>query len=180
MLPAMKHSSSGASARQRTTSGAASAAMPSVNPKLTTLLPTALPSASAWLPVQIARALTASSGSDVPKATSNRPATKGEAPMRCASPDAPLTIESPPNASRIRPSTKKAKASSIAASPQVGLDDSMPDWRAEGAALDLGSTQRTSAQISIPGGRRPWMAAVFRRRQDADSENPCEPLKLAS
>src|SRR3546814_7417420 len=69
-VASIRHSSSGASARQRTSSGAASAAAPRVRPTLAMLLPTALPSASAGLPVNTARALTASSGSEVPKATS--------------------------------------------------------------------------------------------------------------
>jgi hypothetical protein len=60
----MKHTSKGDSTRQRTTSGAAIAARPSVSPKFTRLLPTALPSASDCAPTQAARALTASSGID--------------------------------------------------------------------------------------------------------------------
>ena len=113
-VPTISTSSSGFSARQRTSSGAASAAAPSVRPKLTTLLPTALPSASACWPRAIACRLTASSGSEVPNATSTRPATNGDAPKRCARPEAPLTIESPPSASSTRPSTNKPIASSIA------------------------------------------------------------------
>ena len=76
----MKLTSRGASTRQRTTSGAAIAARPSVSPKFTRLLPTALPSASDCAPTQAARALTASSGIDVAKATRTRPVTNGESP----------------------------------------------------------------------------------------------------
>src|SRR3546814_11201408 len=76
------HSRSGASALQRTSSGAASAAAPRVRPTLVMLLPTALPSASAGLPVNTARALTARSGTEVPKATRSKHATDGHTTMR--------------------------------------------------------------------------------------------------
>ena len=53
---------------------------------LTMLLPTALPSASDWLPTQTARALTASSGSEVPERDQQQPGDEGrsaEALRRC-------------------------------------------------------------------------------------------------
>ena len=84
---------------------------------MTTLLPTALPSARLWLPVKNARALTASSGIDVPNATSSRPVTNGDQWKRRESPDAPFSTESPPSARKIRASTHQPSAMIIAPSP---------------------------------------------------------------
>src|SRR5690606_22486011 len=78
-----------------------------------------LPSARSGTPRAIAWRFTAISGSEVPNATSTRPVTNGDTPPRRASPEAPLTSESPPSASSTSPSTNKPSAASISRSPWV-------------------------------------------------------------
>ena len=85
------------------------------------LLPTALPNARCVCPSPIARRFTASSGTEVPKATSSRPAVNGRMPKCWASPEAPLTIESPPSANASNPSANNPSASTMSPAPPPGL-----------------------------------------------------------
>jgi hypothetical protein len=89
------------------------AGRPTATSRLKGFEPSTLPTAKAGAPLIAAKTETASSGAEVPKATTVRPITSGETPTRRARPVAPSMRESPPWARAARPRTMSAKERSI-------------------------------------------------------------------
>src|SRR6056297_1000896 len=88
-----------------TTRGTIIAETPRMNNTLNILLPTTFPTAILDCPESADSMLTASSGELVPKATTVRPMTSGEMPIREATLDAPRTSDSAPIIRKISPVT---------------------------------------------------------------------------
>ncbi len=86
--------------------GTTMAVTPIITNTLNMLLPTTLPTASSLLPFTAEKTLMASSGAEVPKATTVSPTTRSDMPIRLAIADAPSVRKlAPPNIST-SPTTK--------------------------------------------------------------------------
>jgi len=90
------------------------------------LLPIRLPRARVLCPEVTARRLTASSGDEVPSATTVSPTTRGEMPAAAASRAEPRTRSSPPRASNPSPTTIITKVPRLNGSTSTWIEARPP------------------------------------------------------